>query len=512
MPDKKYKFADILKEYNKKYKTNLELKHYIIKAIITYFCKDGTFDVEFTQANMKVPHEQSLENFIYYHVYPNNSNSFNNIKALILQKQETMLDIKIKILPPSQIRYAYLQANYYSGAGVLGKSCMRYKENQKALNFYVKNNVRIVVAIDSNHKIHARALLWNNVKSIKRKTSFTYLDRIYIKSEHILPQFHKLAKKHKWKCYNQNDRSYYYKDNIDVTDICHFPYTDTFRKLYYKDGVITSDCKPSKLKHSDDYISLTRTDNGGYFQNLDPNSIKEALSNIWVSKKDAVKVKRYNGWVLKKNIVDIKGDYYSTLDKSIIKSPLDGYIFKENLVNEVITDAAIDKTQAIESVKYKGYIHKFSVVNIKDEIYHKKDENVICFNKKWYHISDCFRSYDRKNRNIELSSKQFHFWIPDEVFVPSPKNTVKYKDNLIPKNHAIIAYNLNYSPVLDDIEYQEVYCTDKIGFEGLIKLSTGEFIVDSSENRQHLKKFNNKWYIKKDFKPPNKNQLKFVYK
>ena len=117
-------------------------------------------------------------------------------------------------------------------------------------------------------------------------------------------------------------------------------------------------------------------------------------------------------------------------------------------------------------------------------------------------------NYDRKNRNADLSKKKFHFWIDNEVFVPSSDDSVMVKDGLIPKEHTIIVYDLIYNPTIDDIEYQEVYCTSKVG---LIQLVTGELIRNILENKKYIKKFNNKWYIKQDFRPPNKNQLSFGF-
>jgi len=69
---------------------------------------------------------------------------------------------------------------------------MRGKDMQKSLNFYVKNKVKIVVVIDGNNKVHARALLWDNVKTIRSKDVFTYLDRVYANSELNVSLFYEL--------------------------------------------------------------------------------------------------------------------------------------------------------------------------------------------------------------------------------------------------------------------------------------------------------------------------------
>ena len=508
MPNKKYDFIKLLKEYNKKFGYCHRLHSKISEATVSHSASNGSFTVIYTYDNLS--HRYSLYDFIYYNVSPCPDTS--TFESFILSKGEVSLNLRIEILPPNKIRYAYLHNNYFApGVGNLGKSCMRSKENQRALNFYVKNNVQIVVLTDDNHKIHARALLWDEVKSIRLKNAFTYLDRVYSKSESLVGQFYDLADKNGWKYYNTTSlgdaNSCYYIDNINIVDMCHFPYTDTFRHLFYKDNFIasgTSGTMTSKVKHKDCLIHLTHTGDGGYFPTLDPNRVREVISGNYISKKDAIFLKRYDGYVLRKNIANINGNYYSTRDELITSTKLDGYILKENSIQEVITQEKIDKIIAIHSKKYDGFIHGSNAVHIQNEIYHKQDADIVCFDNKWYHVSQCFINYDRKRRNTALLKQKFHFWIEDEIFIAYPDDFVVRKDSLIPKKHTIIAYDLVYNPVLDDIEYQEVYCTDT---KKLIKLNTGELIVASPDNRKYLKKFNNKYYIKQKFKLSSKKQL-----
>jgi len=496
----------LLKEFNKKSGTSYGINLRIRNATVIHF-SDGRFLVTFISSENNKSQRLNLSDFIDYEI--SSSLPSKLIRDFIYHKEEKELNVRIEIAPPSKIRYAYLQANYYAnGVGQLGKSCMRARENQKALNFYVKNNAKVVIAIDENHKIHARALLWDNVKSTQRKTPFIYLDRVYVKSDSLLPLFYKLAEANGWKYYDSTSageaKGGYYIDNIDITNMCHFPYTDTFRYLYYKDNIVSSSKMSSKVKHmAGDYVCLNQASNGGYFPQFDPDRVREALSGNYVSKKDSIFVKRYNAWVLKTNIANINGAYYSALDNTIIKTKADGYILKENSTVEVFTGETIDKNKAVYSDKYKGYIHKSNIVYIKDEIYHSFDTEIVHFDKKWYHISQCFVNYDRKELNEEMA-KRPKFSCPGTYEVWVPYATVTRKDSLIPKERAIIAYNLVYNSVLDKLEYQKVYLIEK---EGLIQLTTGEFIISTSENRRYLKKFNNKYYIKQEFKPPNKNQL-----
>lgn len=512
MAIKKYQFSKLLDEYNKIYGHNDYLPSRLSNATVIHDIGINKFYVIYIDVDSTVKNKQSLEEFIYFHISVHTE--WHNIRDIILSKEEEKLNLKIEIWPPSKIRHAYLSSNYFArDVGNLGKSCMRKKDMQKALNFYVKNKVRIVVVIDDKNKIHARALLWDGVQSTKLKKPFTYLDRIYANTDTLCPLFHAIAKENKWKYYpttivNNMNKTYYKKDII-IADMCHLPFMDTFRYLYSKDNLLTSS---SRFEHGTNYIVLEQHTNCGYYPELDSDRTQEAFTGSYISKKDAVLIKRYennyDGFVLRKNIANINGVYYSIYDKTIVRIKCAKYILKENSINEIITNDVIDKTTATFSEKYNGYIYKSNVIKIKDEIYHKKDADVICFRDKWYHTSQCLINYDREKRNIALSKRKFHFWIEDEVFVPYPDDFVVRKGNLIPKECAIIAYDLIYNPVLDSIEYQEVYCTDMVGLRQLV---TGEWVVSSSKNKEYLKKFNNKWYIKQDFKLPNKKQLQFAF-
>ncbi len=522
--NKKYDFNKILKEYNEKYACRYQPHSEAYNIVITHIIESNVFHVNYTDAFGLKKAKKSLNDFLHFYVSTSiNWSSFNQI---MLSKEEKKLDIKIKIWPPSKIRYAYLSTNYATkDVGVLGKSCMRSKDMQKSLNFYVKNNVRIVVVVDSKNKIHARALLWSDIKNTRTKKICTYLDRVYLKSDDLRPLFQKLVEDNKWEQYKGpsagNAKSGWYKDNLDTKDMCHFPWADTFRYLYYKDNLVSSSSMSKQVKYSD-YVSLTIASNRGYFPNLDPNRVKEALTDNFISKKDATFIKRYEGYVLKEHIVDIKGDYYSSCDTKIQNTELDGFILKKDSVEEVLTKQPINKTTAIHSVKYNGFIHKSNTINIEGEIYHKKDTDIICFENNWYHISQCLINYDRDERNKEAEKLSFCLLTPQNYEL---RANITSKDKLIPKKLVLIAYNLFYNPLLNDIEYQEVYCTNK---DNLVQLVTGELIVNSAKNKKLLKKFNNKYYIRQTlrlsteqtvtlpdteqtFKPPNKKQSKFSF-
>lgn len=543
MAIKEYNFAKILKEYNKKYKKKWKIRSGIGKSTIIHeLGKKDTFQIKYLDKDTISPILESLYNFIRYCVSPHIQES--DIRSILYEKENQSLDLKIKIWPSSKIRYAYLETNYaLPKTGHLGKSCMRCKNMQKALNFYIKNKTKIVVVVDNKNKIHARALLWDNVKDVHKKESFVYLDRVYARSDSFLPLFDKMVEENKWQRYIGNSignaKSGLYKDSLDITGIYYFPYTDTFQHLYYKDNIgIVSSAEfiiPSKIKQGDLKLYLvynTNENSNGYFPELDPDRVKEVFTHKLISKKDSVLVKKYDAWVLKINIANIDGEYYSIYDSIIIKSKSDGFILNENSVDEVFTNDLIDKTKATQSDRYNGYIHKSNVIYIGDDVYHKLDNDIVCFDNKWYHVSQCFINYDRKELNKELakqslfsythlSERYMLYWKMSKLRdATDDKGKMKREGTPIPKELAITAYNLVYNSIVNSIEYQDVYCTRK---EGVIQLVTGELIINSSENKKYLKKFNNKWYTKQTFKlgditivlekapsqfhKPNRNQL-----
>lgn len=510
MTTKKYNITKILREIDEKYGGKSRLKSLICEANVLYNIDTDSFVVSYRGKGETESHQRSLISFTNFFVFSNVPSLTPTIKYIIRQKEQKNTLTELVIWPSTKVKYAYLCTNYFSSAGQLGKSCMRGRDYQKALNFYVKNNVKIVVLKDNNNKIHARALLWEDIKSTRLKDSFTYLDRVYANSENHILSFIKLANSNNWKYYKgtsaDEGATSYYKDNVNIKNICHMPWMDTFRYLYYKDGVITGGKTPKTVKNSLNYIELRRTSSGGYFPEIDENRITEVLTGNYISKKDAIYVKKYSGHVLKENIVDINGDYYSRFDNCLTKTKLDGYILKEDAIEESLTMETISKSEAIYAPEYKGYVHESNVVKINNKIYHKKDENIV-YSEKWYHISQCFVNYIVNEEERESLLRHAHPNTIDftEEYIKYVTFDRDFDSGIIPKEHAIIVYNIKKNPVNEQLEYFERYCLK--GQYPIIKVNTGEYVIDNSENRKHLKKFNNKYYIKERFEPPNKNQL-----
>ncbi len=392
----------------------------------------------------------------------------------------------LEVWPPTKIKYAYNEKNYKDGGGNLNASCMRHSSMQRSCNFYEKQGVQIIVVVNEHKKIYGRALLWSDIKYRGKKGTFTYMDRVYSISSKYDKQFYELALKNKWSVYGYSsagmEHDGWYVDNLDLEGITHTPYTDTFRSLYYKDKIITSGFTPKRIKHKKHVISFTTTSNRGYRRELDPNSVQEVFTGQYVSKKDCTKIKKYDGYVTKSNIIDIGGEYYSKHDDKLIKSDIDGYILKTDSVVEIITEFGVSKKNCIKSIDPKGYIHKKHVVKLKGIAYHRQSPKVTRYKKKWYHTSQCYKAKD---------------------------------DKLIPKHHAMIVYTLKECEITGKVIWVEEYkpndyLCDKIIIKEKNYNTIAHLIVDT-ETRKFIKKYNNKWYLKSQFKKPDKNQMMFDF-
>lgn len=405
--------------------------------------------------------------------------------------------ITLKIWPPNKIKYAYLKDNYYAIRGQLGSSCMRGKDMQRSLNFYEKQGVQIVVAVDENNKIYARALLWDKMKVKSSKGEgkvYTYMDRIYA-SNNEQKMFETLAIKNKWLKYEGTSHSQgnndYYIDNINIEGITHLPWSDTFRYLWYKDKIITGGHQPPNLKFLDAFIECSTTADRGYHRQLDSNSVQEALSNSWVSKKDCIKVKQYNGFVLKTNIVEINKKYYSKHDKKLILTTLDEFIFKSNMVHESITQDTMDKNKGVKLPYYTGVIHKKNIKKVNGCLYHKKDPDLVIYKKKWYHITQCFR-----NRAQQLIPKQI------AISVYRLKKTLNGE----------IKYEQDYCYV-DYTSFVDLIVTEKHAFKNGSEYSYNTItpLILDDDAYKLVRKHNKKYYLKKQCEITDKNQMEFSF-
>lgn len=417
---------------------------------------------------------------------------------------------EIVIWPSNKIRYAYLQSNYYEQCGHLGNSCMRHKKYQKALNFYVKNKVKIAVILSKENKIKARALLWENVHiktdDSKKDRIIIYLDRCYYSHEEHEKTYHAFAVKNNYRYYKTTLSSIkvkLYIPDIILDGTIYFPYTDTFNILYYKKGLLAaSKIFDSKYK----YVNLATVREMGYISELDPDRVKEVLTENYISKKDAIFAKKYDGYICNENAVKINNIYYHIQDSNIVCLSPEQYYLKKDTVIDVVTKNRILKKDAIQIKKYGGYINKKEIINI------------FCIKRPYKWI--------RAKKKYKYTSSPYHIHDKDVVkyaegyYIKSQCYYSNIEKRLIPKCHAITIYEIKENKENSNIDIVKAdYVSEQnldifIHDKKIIKLLTGEYIEVTDNNYRYYIRRNKKIYLKHLYKPKTeteKRQMKLSF-
>lgn len=385
-------------------------------------------------------------------------------------------ELKVTIWPSNRIKEAYYEKNYYKNCGTLGNSCMRHKSMQKALNFYILNKVKIAVVLERG-KIAARALFWEDIKTFGGK-KIIYLDRVYYCAEGYRKCYREFVENNKYYSFDWN-HSDLYKDNINLTGITHLPYADTMRYLFYKDKILMSkpDTKNKKLKEPDKVVTLSTTADYGYCRALDKNSVREAISDRWCSKKDCIFIKKYDGYVQKNHIIDVNGEYYSIYDrKNIIQLESGQYAHKDFIVIELYSNRKISKLEAT-------YIK----INSDEEGY-VNNNNIVVVNGK---------QYSKHSPNIVECKDDNHYYLKSQCYY--------YEGEYLPKHLTAIIYTLNENDNNEVVIDQEKYIYASQLSEH-IELYSGMFI--DKRYKSFIVKYNGKYYLKNKFR---KNDTKQKY-
>lgn len=182
----------------------------------------------------------------------------NDIKNL-----RTQDDSRIKIVKGQELKDFYSKDNYNPDAfagSTLGGSCMKHDRCQDYIDFYVINNIEMVVLLskDDDTKIDARAILWtiSNIDGdeIERK----FMDRIYTIYDYDTNKLIDYAKKQGWlykkrqnmeareqicdpkddTCYARDMRT---SNNIKVNPNDLYPYMDTMKFFHVDSGYLTNE-------------------------------------------------------------------------------------------------------------------------------------------------------------------------------------------------------------------------------------------------------------------------------
>lgn len=144
------------------------------------------------------------------------------------------------------IKKAYLESNYtrIQAGSSLHQSCMRYSKCQSYFDFYIKLGAKIIVILDENNKIKARALLWDTDKGL-------FLDRVYSTSdENICKTIQQVKRQLPIQYYKYNHTIFNRADSMECPEMKvntllknykgTFPYCDTMYYYQPETGIVSN--------------------------------------------------------------------------------------------------------------------------------------------------------------------------------------------------------------------------------------------------------------------------------
>lgn len=234
--------------------------------------KIGRFTRKFLSSKSVLEYEindQEIENFV------------NLFKSHFNRNPENL-----KIVIGNDILNWYLEENYQllsDGCryGTLWNSCMRYSNRNKFMSLYTKNNnIKMLILLDNDGKLSARALLWDNVTD-KDGNTYKVMDRIYSFHDHDVNFFKDWAKENGY-IYKleqtAKSEKFFVVNGIEVELILtiqlenwsmkYYPYLDTFKFF---------DDQYGKLSNSDSFRFqyILVQSNGGLEPEPEPDTTEE---------------------------------------------------------------------------------------------------------------------------------------------------------------------------------------------------------------------------------------------
>lgn len=203
----------------------------------------------------------------------------NAYKKLILKESIE----NFKLVDGEDIRYWYLEDNYYPGGGTLNKSCMRYKSCQKYLDIYTDNieTCKLLILLEGD-KLLGRALIW------KLKDGDYYLDRIYTRWDNDVDTFKEYFEENfdGGRSYSDGDDSSHLYVKVKKVEYDYYPYMDSFNFLNIETSELSTYNNDNEV-----YYELTSTD-GEY----EATGVWSESEDRYISYNNAVETKKY-GWI-----------------------------------------------------------------------------------------------------------------------------------------------------------------------------------------------------------------------
>ena len=309
----------------------------------------------------------------------------NLLRSVIGQK-----DLEFKVVSGDDITTYYHYSSYAEQCGTLGQSCMKHDGYGKFLQIYTQNpeNIKMLIALDSNGKLIGRALLWEF-------GTHKVMDRIYTTNdENWSYYFKQWANKHEYiyKAKQNWNWTYHFESGgkkirqklslkLKNFNVDYYPYVDTFKWFNIETGELFN-YKPENENNVKVLISADGSANR-YAGVLGIDSMTDAYEH-----KELLKHLRYKSTEEEAFNTSESNLYWSSIndcyilrDDSEFLAEFDDYIFNKD--NEQYNDRETINRR-LEALKNRDSV-------IKEE--YNKVENKVLSEEE---IMDIFNNY----RNI----------------------------------------------------------------------------------------------------------------
>lgn len=306
-------------------------------------------------------------------------------------------NISVKVVSGEDIRRYYYEGNYSEhadhGSNLWG-SCMRYASCEDYFDLFVDNdNIKMLVALDSDSKVVGRALLWECTNGRKA------MDTIYA-PDSIRPIFISWAVDNDY--YYKSDQSCHHRffnmyrgsmvaDWYGTVKINHayydyYPYMDTMMYLDTKCKTLTND-------DNDGHDKTLRCTDGSHEGN---GTVYDDYSNCDIDEDDAVYLDYHVG--------DVNWSGYTHVDNTV--ETRFGYRILEDHAVEVGNDYYPEGHDDIVYVETHGcHYHVDDTVETEDGDYIHEDDAVECgFDGLVYHKDDMTNCNGTMVHNDNLES------------------------------------------------------------------------------------------------------------
>jgi hypothetical protein len=291
-------------------------------------------------------------------------------------KAKYTFTFELKVVEGDDIRYYYhgQQTHPTANTGSLSQSCMRYDKCQDYFGIYVDNpnQIKMLIAIDKNKKLHGRALLWENLINTDDSSSFKAMDRIY-GNDMVIEKFKEWGHENGYAVKNRQSyqdkklvapngsiiENYQTDQLVNQTD--DYPYMDT---LKYTD---TIDESTIILSSNNGYIALEST--SGYAEDdtyvtlscgdrcHEDDACYDEINDQYYHTDEATWCEEDQTYCYYDDAIPCNDQYYHPDSELIVYSDYDNeYLIKDDAIYSEHYNAYIHEEYAIEC-DVCGWIH-----------------------------------------------------------------------------------------------------------------------------------------------------------